>query len=265
MTDSSLVPLYNGRIFLPENDQSVKALIELHNGLDRLGPGDDDFSKFIIGQVSGLAPAPRIADLGCGAGAGALILAEEFRCKIKAVDFSREFLQQLVTRARQTGLQGFVEIIEADIGKLDWPPACIDLLWSEGAAYSITFQGALETWRPLLVKDGVAVISEMNYLSTDVPQSLGRCMKNLYPDIRTEAANVDLINSRGFEVLAVHRLPARAWWDNYYTPLCDKIDRIRDSADDLMLGVIDETLEEIECFREYEKYYGYTYYVMRAI
>ena len=250
---------------MPEHDEYVKALIELHTGLDRLGPGDDDFSGFIIEQISGLPATPRIADLGCGAGAGTLILAEKFRCGIKAVDFSREFLDRLMARARQRGLQDFIEIIEDDIGKLDWPPASIDLLWSEGAAYSITFEGALEAWRPLLVDDGVAVISEMNYFSADVPHSLGRFMQNAYPGIKTEAANVALINSLGFEVLTVHRLPASAWWDNYYGPLGKKIDASKDSDRSLMQTVIADTLEEIRFFREYQKHYGYSYYIMSAV
>ena len=74
---------------MEEHDQYVKALITLHSGLDRQGPGDNDFSQFIIERIPELPPRPRIADLGCGAGAGALILAEKFRSKVKAVDFFR--------------------------------------------------------------------------------------------------------------------------------------------------------------------------------
>ena len=250
---------------MPQHDGYVKALVELHRGLDRQGPGDNDFSAFILTQIPDLPPAPRIADLGCGAGAGALILAETFRSRVKAVDFSHEFLQQLMSRARQRGLQDFIEIIEGDIGNLDWRRASIDLIWSEGAAYNITFRGALEAWRPFLAEQGIAVISEMNYFSDDVPQALEQFMEKAYPDIKTEAGNLALINACGFETLAVHRLPARAWWENYYGPLCKKIDAMGDSKDSLMQAVIEETLEEINYFRNYEQQYGYTYYIMRVI
>ena len=53
----------------------IAALIRLHSGLERQGPGDIDFSEFIITQLPKLPPNPRIADIGCGAGAGALFLA----------------------------------------------------------------------------------------------------------------------------------------------------------------------------------------------
>jgi len=53
----------------------ITALINLHRGLDRQGPGDADFSRHILSLLSALPPKPRIADLGCGSGAGALLLA----------------------------------------------------------------------------------------------------------------------------------------------------------------------------------------------
>lgn len=247
------------------HDKYVEALIELHSGLDRQGPGDEDYSQFIIAQIPQLPPSPRIADLGCGAGAGTLILAEKFRSKIKAVDFSREFLDQLLARARQKGLEDFIEIIESDIGKLDWPPETVDLIWSEGAAYTITFKGALEAWRPLLTVDGVAVISEMNYFSAEVSEDVTQYMKNAYPEIKTESENADLINASGFEVFGVHRLPTKAWWENYYDPLREKISYIECSEDSVMQAVINETLEEMDFFKQHEQEYGYTYYIMRAV
>ena len=63
-----------------------------------------------------------------------------------------------------------VETIECDMGSLDWKPETIDLLWSEGAAYNLTFEGALKTWRSLMAANGIAVISEMSYFTSEVPE-----------------------------------------------------------------------------------------------
>ena len=57
----------------------IKALIELHRGLERQGPGDTDYSNYIISQLPELPPNPRILDMGCGTGAGTLILADKFK------------------------------------------------------------------------------------------------------------------------------------------------------------------------------------------
>lgn len=247
-----------------DRDKYIKALIELHSGLKRQGPGDYDFSEEIIKQLPELPPNPGIADMGCGAGAGTLILAKKYNSRIKAVDFSREFLDQLMDRAKKEGLADLIDPIECDMGNLDWEPGTIDLLWSEGAAYSITVESALNAWRPLMAVNGIVVISEMSYFSDNPPDIVVRYMENAYPDIKTEADNVELINSSGFKVLTVQRLPSQAWWDNYYDPLRKNIMALKDTDDSIMQTVIRETEEEMKFFKAYQEDYGYTFYVMRA-
>lgn len=263
---------------MDDNTLYFEALIKLHIGLERQGPGDADFSRFILEQIPQLPPNPRIADIGCGAGAGTLILAQELLAapalsqkshnKIKAVDFSRIFLDELMARANQKEWVNYIEPIERDMGNLDWEPGSIDLLWSEGAAYSITFEGALKAWRPLLSNEGIAAISEMNYFSENTSDEIKQFMKNLYPGIKTEKENIALINSSGFNVLGVHRLPSSAWWNNYYNPLIGNISAIKKSNDyandKIMQEVIKETEEEMAYFKAHDTDYGYSFYIMQA-
>jgi ubiquinone/menaquinone biosynthesis C-methylase UbiE len=250
---------------MEDQQKYIEALIRLHSGLERQGPGDIDAAEYIIKQLPKLPPNPRIADIGCGAGAGALFLANKFQSVVKAVDFSKEFLDQMMHRARLQGLEEFIDPIECDMARLDWEPETIDLLWSEGAAYSITFEGALKAWRPFMAARGIAVISEMSYFSNDVPQSVAQYMKNIYPGIKIESKNIEIITSSGFENIAVHRLPSEAWWDNYYDPLRENIKALKDTSDDVMQAVIKETEQEMKFFKEHDEDYGYTFYLMRAI
>jgi len=250
---------------MEEQEKYIRALIELHRGLERQGPGDTNYSNYIISQLPDLPSNLCIADIGCGAGAGTLILADKFRAKVRAVDFSREFLDELINRAKQRGLEHLVEVIECDMGSLDWKPETIDLLWSEGAAYNLTFKGALKAWRPLMAANGIAVISEMSYFTGEVPESLRVYWQNAYPTIGTESENSEIINSSGFEVLGIHRLPSKAWWDNYYEPLRKNIESFKNSDDDIMQLVISETEKEIKIFEEYEEFYGYSFYIMKAV
>ena len=250
---------------MEDQQKYIQALIGLHSGLDRQGPGDPDFSEYILEQLPELPPNPRIADIGCGAGAGALILAKKYRSKVRAVDFSKEFLDQMMFKARQQGLENLIEPIESDMGHLDWAPESIDLLWSEGAAYNISFEGALKAWRPLMALNGVAVISEMNYFVADVPQIVKNYMKNAYPGIKTESKNVNLINASGFIVVAQHRLPSSAWWNNYYDPLRKRIIAFKNTDDEVMQAVIHETDQEMKFFRAHHQDYGYTFYIMKSV
>ena len=250
---------------MKEQEKYIRTLIKLHRGLERQGPSDTNYSNYIISQLPDLPSNPRIADIGCGAGAGTLILADKFKSKVRAVDFSREFLDELDDRAKQMGLEHLVETIECDMGNIDWEAGTIDLLWSEGAAYNITFEGALKAWRPLMASNGIAVISEMNYFTSEVPEAVKIFMQNAYPAIKTESENSNIVNSSGFEVLGIHRLPSKAWWDNYYEPLRNNIDSFKNSNDDLMQSVISETEEEMKFFEEYKEFYGYSFYIMKVV
>ena len=249
---------------MTEQDAQIAALIELHRGLERLGPGDAAFSRRILAELPHLPADPRIADLGCGAGAGALLLAEWFGTPVRAVDLSREFLDELEARAQWRGLAQLVEPIEADIGQLDWPAGSIDLLWSEGAAYNLGFATALRRWRPLLAPGGVAVISELSWFGDDIPAPARTYWAQACPGIGSEAENIARAGVEGFEVLGVRRLPAAAWWDNYYGPLEARIDAVRARADVVMQAVIRETEAEMALFRDHSEAYGYAFYVLRA-
>ena len=250
---------------MKEQEKYIRALIELHRGLERQGPGDSDYSNYIISQIPKLPTNPRIADIGCGAGAGTLFLADKFNSKVLAVDFSREFLDELEYRSKQRGLEHLVVTIECDMGNLNWEPGSIDLLWSEGAAYNITFEGALKAWRPFMAYNGISVVSEMSYFNSEVPEPVKIYMQKAYPAIKTEQENSGIINSSGFKVLGIHRLPSKAWWDNYYEPLRNNIELLKNSNDSVMLSVISETEEEMKFFEEYDIFYGYSFYIMKAV
>ena len=90
-------------------------------------------------------------------------------------------------------------------------------------------------------------------------------MQNVYPDINSEPENVAIINSSGFDTLGIHRLPSKAWWDNYYDPLRKNIESFKGSNDSIMQSVISEIEEEMKFFKEYQKVYGYSFYIMRAV
>ncbi|PCC66391.1 Methyltransferase domain-containing protein [Nannocystis exedens] len=248
----------------PSGDEMLAALIELHRGLERMGPGDPQFSREILASLPALPERPRIADLGCGAGAGALLLAETFGVPVVAVDASRAFLDQLEARARERGLASLVRAVEGDFGALDWPAESLDLLWSEGAAYHLTFAGALQRWRPLLARGGIAVISEAGWW-TETPAAAAReFWAAAYPAMGTEAANAERAREAGFEVLAVRRLPARAWWDNYYGPRLGRVEEVRGTASAAMQAIIDAMEAEVAMFRAHGDDYGYSFYVLRA-
>ena len=241
----------------------ITAPIDLHRGLDRQGPGDADESRKILCNLSSLPPKPRIADLGCGNGAGALLLAKHYQCTVRAVDASSVFIEELTVRAKQAGLESLIIPIHGDMGKLDWPVASVDLLWSEGAAYNLGFEQALRLWRPLLANNGIVVVSELSWFTDKVPEPAIAYWQKVYPMMGTEAENISRANRAGFSVLSTHRLPSSAWWMNYYNPLRDRMKQIEITP--AIQSVIRETEEEMAVFEKFSNFYGYTFYVLRAM
>jgi ubiquinone/menaquinone biosynthesis C-methylase UbiE len=242
----------------------IAALIDLHRDHAHKGPGDADFSRNILSSLSTLPLKPRIADLGCGSGASALLLAQYYQSTVMAVDTSSVFIDELKTRAKQAGLEHLIVPIQGDMATLDWPAGSIDLLWSEGAAYHLGFESALNTWRPLLTPGGIAVISEMSWFADAVPEPVREFWQMAYPNMGTEAENIERANRAGFRVLSTHRLPTEAWWVNYYQPLRERIrERMQQSEITPMVQtVIRETEEEIQLFEQFSDFYGYTFYVL---
>lgn len=240
----------------------VAALTDLHRGLDRKGPGDSDFSRNILSNLSTLPLKPRIADLGCGSGASALLLAQHYQSTVTAVDSSAVFIDELKARAKQAGLEHLIIPIHGDMAELDWSVGSVDLLWSEGAAYNLGFEQALKIWRPLVSNHGIAVLSEMSWFTENVPEPAIAYWQNAYPMMGTEAENIDRASRSGFSILSRHRLPSQAWWVNYYEPLRERMQRIEITPS--TESVIRETEEEIRLFEKFSDSYGYTFYILQA-
>jgi ubiquinone/menaquinone biosynthesis C-methylase UbiE len=246
--------------------ESIAALIELHRGLERQGPGDTAFSRQLLQKLGPMPANLRIADLGCGSGAAALLLAEHFQRPVAAVDSCSVFIEELKMRARQAGLAHLITPLQADMAELgaalDWPPACIDLLWSEGAAYNLGFERALSVWRPFLKDKGIAVVSEMSWFTDEAPQPAFDYWHAAYPTMGTESENIDRARHAGYQMLATQRLPSDVWWKNYYTPLRARIKQLELTP--AMQAVVEETETEMELFEKFSDSYGYTFYVLQA-
>lgn len=246
----------------PVNDPFVDVLIALHRGLDRLGPGDDAFSHAVLDGLTGLPPDPDIADLGCGTGAGALLLARRFERPVIAVDDQQGFLDDMMARAEAAGCASLIDPRRADIAAPGIAPASLDLLWSEGAAYAIGFGRALRAWTPLLRPGGYALVSELTWFTDDPPEEARVYWADAYPEMGDEAINRARADAAGLIVRDVLRLPAAAWQRNYSDPLGVRLDAT--PGDPAWAQVMDECRREAELQRRFGGAFGYALYVLQA-
>lgn len=240
----------------------LAALVDLHRGLERLGPGDAAFTRELLLRLPPLAAPRRIADLGCGSGAGALQLARHFRRPVRAVDAVPDFIDELRERAHRAGIAALIEPVVADMGALDWPAGSVELLWSEGAAYNLGFERALRLWRPLLALHGLAVVSELSWFTDEPPEPARAFWQAAYPAMGTEAGNAARARAVGYELLFTERLPSHLWWQNYYDPLRQQL--ARQPRTPAHRAVARDTEQEMALFERFSDHYGYTFYALRA-
>ena len=134
----------------------------LFAGLEKLGPGDSAYTR----RVLKLLPKRKfkvVVDAGCGTGRQTLVLAAELGMPIQAVDSRASFLDQLSQRARIAKLDRLVQTHCMNMKDIPAAFPQIDLLWTEGAAYSIGFGNAFATWQRAIVPGGLAVASELTW------------------------------------------------------------------------------------------------------
>lgn len=140
----------------------------LFGGIEKLGPG----SNFDTLKVLDMLPKTVfgvIVEAGCGAGRHTLALAKRLQTLVHAVDSYKPFLDNLLQRAKEAGIEHLIQAQCMDMAEIPSIFREIDLLWSEGAAYNIGFAYALRTWHSALKPGGFAVVSELSWLRNNPP------------------------------------------------------------------------------------------------
>ena len=230
-------------------------------GMEKLGPGSNADTLHVLRRLP-TRPLRLVVDAGSGTGRQTLVLAGELGAVIHAVDSHEPFVNDLVRRAQDAGLAALVRVHCMDMKDIGRVFQGVDLLWSEGAAYNIGFHHALAAWASVLTADGIAVVSELSWLTDRAPDVATDFFRSGYPDMHSVQHNVAVAESVGYTVLATHTLPRSAWVDGYYDVLAPRAKALRDHPDPALKDLAVETLREIDVFNRSEDSYGYVFYVL---
>jgi SAM-dependent methyltransferase len=245
-------------------DRTIELLIELHEGLDRLGPGTAEATAQALALCAGLPAEPAVLDVGCGTGASTLELARRTNGRITAVDLAPSTLATLRARAAAAGLADRIETVPADMADLPFADASFDLVWSEGAIYMLGFAAGLRAWRPLLRPGGWLAATELSWLATPPPEAAAWWAVE-YPGMGSVEQNRAVAEAAGFRVAQTFALPAEAWTEGYYAPLRARLEPLLAAHPDdpIATAVVEATRAEMELFDRFGDAYGYVFYVLQ--
>lgn len=245
---------------------NLEIFFEIHQGLPREGPGDFESTQKAYSLLGDIPPQPLILDLGCGPGMQTLDLLKLSNGTVIAVDNHQPFLDQLQTEAEKQGVLDRVQIVHADMSALKFEKNHFDVIWAEGSAYSIGFENALSSWKPLLKQGGYLAVTEVSWLAPNPPHEVQQFWDAEYPQIQDIESNLAKIQQAGsYQEIGYFVLPESTWWTHYYTPLEPKLKTLSQKYKDNpeKLEVIELHQREIDIYRQYSDYYGYVFYIMQ--
>jgi serine/threonine-protein kinase HipA len=236
----------------------------LYGGMEKLAPGSDADTLKVLDMLP-RQPYPLVVDAGCGSGRQTLVLAKQLQSTVHAIDTYKPFLTHLETLAREGGVDHLIRTHCMDMTDIPDVFRDIDLLWSEGAAYSIGFPNALKRWHGAIRPGGFMVVSELCWQREAVPADVRQFFANEYPDMRSVDENLSVIRQAGYDILATHTLPGSAWMEGYYDILEPRARALLDHPDESVRAMAAGTVEEVRVFERSEGSYVYVFYILQKI
>jgi SAM-dependent methyltransferase len=245
---------------------NLNLLIDLHRRNERQGPGADEETRRAIELARLDTTEPLVvADIGCGVGASALVLARTLNAHITAIDAAPAFIKRLRERAADEGLGDRITAQIGDMRALPFRDEQFDLIWSEGAIYNMGFAAGLRAWRRFLRPHGALAVTELTWTTATRPHDIDAHWTREYPGIATASANLRTLELEGYRPLACFFLPEHCWTDNYYTPLQRGFDAFleRHGHSHAARQIVEAEQTEIDLRRARGEWYGYAFYIAR--
>ena len=236
-------------------------LFTFFEAMPRQGPGSEFVTLTLFERFrSMLTDIPLAADMGCGTGAAGLVLADA-GATVTGVDIHRPFLEAFERHAAERGLSGRVSTRLAGMTESGIAPASLDLIWSEGAVFTVGFDTALEAFWHLAKPGALVVVSDCVWLQEQVPEVPRKFWDRAYPGMRTAGGNIREAETAGYRFIHAEVLPSEIWEMEFYQPMEAMIARQDPDISSGMQAIIKEEQDQISLFRQFNHLYGYVFHV----
>lgn len=242
-----------------------QVFFEVYENLPRQGPGSRSCAARALDLCRDLPDDPAILDLGCGVGGQTLHLAELTSGSIVAVDSHAPSIDRLKAAVAERGIAQRVSPLVADMSDSGQPLGGFDLVWSEGALYSIGLRTALGICHGLLRPGGYLAFTDAIWRRADPPPPVKAGFDLDYPTMGRLEDDLTTIRACGFTLVGHFTLPDEAWWDDFYTPMETRIAELRGThaGDPEAADILEQLAAEPELHRRYSAFYAYEFFVAR--
>jgi SAM-dependent methyltransferase len=250
----------------PDSDaRRMARFFEIFESVPRGGPGDPASTGRALAMMADLPAQPRVLDLGCGPGAGSSNLADLTGGRVTALDLHAPFVGQQAAAARAAGLSRRLDPLCADMRAAPFLDGAFDLVWSEGALYSIGFRQGLDLCARLVRPGGYVAASEVVWTVDAPPDQVYRWWTTQYADIASIDEKASIFSGAGLEIVGHFTLPREAWASCFYEPVKARLVEFRRawSGDAIGLEVLAEFDAEIEMYERWGHTYGYEFFIAR--
>jgi protein-L-isoaspartate O-methyltransferase len=174
-------------------------------------------------RFAAVNPSSRILDLGCGGGAGAVTLAKEFRCKVRASETRRGLVDEARVFCEKEGVSHLVTLDDGDPFDVNHAEEPFDLIIAEGGflkpTVRKTFFEKLPQW---LLPRGWAAFTDKVYTTEQVPSSVQLAHGEIKKQTLAEENYRELIKNVGLDLQYIGLAPPSGW-DNYYGHMAKRI------------------------------------------
>ena len=243
-------------------------MIDLHKQGYRQGAGGDAETKqaLNLAMIDRAAPL-KVADIGCGTGTSALLLAGLLDAQITAVDFLQDFLDVLNERAESAGVGDRISTLACSRDNLPFANEELDIIWSEGAIYNIGFEKGVAEWRRFLKAGGLLVASEITWVTGSRPVELQKHWDSEYPEINVASAKIRVLEKHKFTPVGYFVLPEHCWLEEYYRPMQARFENFlnRNGNSEEALEIVKAEQYEIDLYEKYKSHLSYGVYIAKKL
>lgn len=245
----------------------LELICEYFSTVDRQGPGSPEVTIEALSFIDNLNDQSLIADLGCGTGGQTMTLAQHAPGSITGIDIFPVFIDLFNRNAEQLGLQDRVKGIIGSMDNLPFQEEELDLIWSEGAIYNISFEQGLSEWRKFLKTGGYVAVTEASWFTEERPAEINDFWMSEYPGIDTVPNKTAQMEKAGYSEVTTFALPEDCWLEHFYEPQVEALASFlkKHEGSQAAEDFVERQQHEAQLYYKYKEYYGYAFYIGKKV